>query len=567
MTEVTRTLDARILAGRYELGEFIGQGGMATVYRGFDKKLGRQVAIKVMKADLAGDEAFRDRFRQEAQSAARMAHPAIVRVLDAGDDLIHTAAGPKKLPFIVMEYVDGRNLRQHLSQSGVSSKEACRITTAVLSALEYSHRAGIVHRDIKPANIMITKAGHVKVMDFGIARAVSETSSTLQETTQILGTAAYFSPEQAKGEAVDPRTDLYSTGVLLYELLTGTVPFKGDSAVAVAYQHVSERPLPPIERRSDISSPLNAVVLYALIKDKTRRFQNANEFKLALEQAARGEMPAMLEHELTEAMAAPLTSEAAEADMTVRQLTGGAVSRAQSRPPVLWVWASIITLVAVVIAVAFWLVNFAPKELLPSNSRTVPDVVATESNKALEELRELGLVAVPIQEHNDQTPAGKVIRLDPVAGSHLVKGDTVTVYISKGADSKKLPDLVGMLLPEAEAKLAELGLSVGTVARENDPVVQQDKIIGMDPAGGQSVPSGSTISVTVSSGKVSVPDVKGQSLQAARSLLDGLGLNVIPTPRSCQLSGEGLPIIEQSALGDVEQRSDIEIVYCSGSRG
>ncbi|MDO4241111.1 MAG: protein kinase, partial [Microbacteriaceae bacterium] len=281
----------RILADRYEIGEFIGQGGMATVYRGLDTKLGRQVAIKIMKADLAGDETFINRFRQEAQSAARMAHPTIVRVFDAGNDIIETREGPKKLPFIVMEYVDGQNLREYLAQNDLSTDEACRVVDSVLTALEYSHRAGIVHRDIKPANIMITGSGRVKVMDFGIARAVSDTSSTLHETTQILGTAAYFAPEQARGETVDARTDLYATGVLLYEMLTGGVPFRGDSAVAVAYQHVSERPMPPIERKPEIGEPLNRVILHAMIKDRSRRFQTAGEFRNALQLAMTGVMP------------------------------------------------------------------------------------------------------------------------------------------------------------------------------------------------------------------------------------------------------------------------------------
>lgn len=293
MTEPNTTSQGRILAGRYTLGEFVGQGGMATVYRGTDTKLGRQVAIKVMKADLAGDEAFRERFRQEAQSAARMAHPTIVRVLDAGDDLIQTAAGPKQLPFIVMEYVDGKNLRQHLLEGRLSAEEACRVVDAVLTALEYSHRAGIVHRDIKPANIMITSTGRVKVMDFGIARAVSETSSTLQQTTAILGTAAYFSPEQAKGETVDARSDLYSTGVMLYEMLTGDVPFRGDTAVAVAYQHVSERPVRPSERDSAVSPALDRVVMHSMAKDRAKRFQTAGEFREALKVAASGQMPVL----------------------------------------------------------------------------------------------------------------------------------------------------------------------------------------------------------------------------------------------------------------------------------
>lgn len=564
MTETNAARSVRTLGGRYELGEFIGQGGMATVYRGLDTKLGRQVAIKVMKADLSEDETFRERFRQEAQSAARMAHPTIVRVLDAGDDLIQTADGPKRLPFIVMEYVDGKNLRQHLTEGRVSVDEACRITDAVLTALEYSHRAGIVHRDIKPANIMITSTGRVKVMDFGIARAVSETSSTLQQTTQILGTAAYFSPEQAKGESVDARTDLYATGVLLYEMLTGTVPFRGDTAVAVAYQHVSERPLPPRERDESISEPLNRTVLHALIKDRTRRFQTAGEFRQALQAALAGRMPD-IDPAAAQAPVAATNPPLSGSEMAMRQLAAGANNRAQSRPPVLWVWAAIVTVIAVVAAVGFWLFNLAPREIIPSNIRTVPDVVGVAQKDAVRDLEKLELKVVLIEESSEEHEAGLVTRTEPRSGTKLVVGDSITVYVSAGPDSVLMPDLLGLSLDDAEASLQQLGLSVGTITEEDDPISAKGRVLSSAPAAGERVAKGEAIAVAISSGQVTVPDVKGQSLQAARSLLDGLGLKITPQPRSCEITSEGLPVIEQSLLGKVEQRSEIVLVYCAGA--
>ncbi len=218
----------RVLSGRYRVDELIGRGGMATVYRGYDLTLGREVAIKLLHADLARDGGFRTRFRLEAQAASRMAHPAIVRVFDAGEDTEKDAAGEDRpVPYIVMELVHGELLKDVISRGPVPVSDAVRYTDGILEALEYSHRAGVVHRDIKPGNVMVTAAGQIKVMDFGIARAVSDSSSTVAETTTILGTAAYFSPEQAKGEAVDTRADLYSTGVVLYELLTGRQPFRG----------------------------------------------------------------------------------------------------------------------------------------------------------------------------------------------------------------------------------------------------------------------------------------------------------------------------------------------------
>ena len=279
----------RVIAGRYEVGALIGRGGMADVYEGMDTRLGRTVAIKLLKADLVSDPSFEARFRQEAQASARMAHPTIVRVYDAGEDQTIDANGEEsRRPFIVMEYVKGKLLRDLMHERRLIQSEAIDYAAGVLTALEISHHAGIIHRDIKSANIMINDAGQVKVMDFGIARAVSESSATVAHTSGIVGTAQYFSPEQAKGESVDARTDLYSTGVLLYEMLAGRPPFKGESAVSVAYQHVSEAVTPPSEFDPSISAELDQVVLHALAKNREDRFQTAVEFREHLLAAAAG---------------------------------------------------------------------------------------------------------------------------------------------------------------------------------------------------------------------------------------------------------------------------------------
>jgi serine/threonine-protein kinase len=279
----------RVIAGRYEVGALIGRGGMADVYEGIDTRLGRTVAIKLLKADLVSDPSFEARFRQEAQASARMAHPTIVRVYDAGEDHTVDANGEEsRRPFIVMEYVKGKLLRDLMHERRLIQSEAIDYAAGVLTALEISHHAGIIHRDIKSANIMINDAGQVKVMDFGIARAVSESSATVAHTSGIVGTAQYFSPEQAKGESVDARTDLYSTGVLLYEMLAGRPPFKGESAVSVAYQHVSEAVTPPSEFDPSISAELDQVVLHALAKGREDRFQTAVEFREHLLAAAAG---------------------------------------------------------------------------------------------------------------------------------------------------------------------------------------------------------------------------------------------------------------------------------------
>ncbi|MEY2946369.1 MAG: hypothetical protein RL243_1146, partial [Actinomycetota bacterium] len=270
----------KIIAGRYQLGNLIGRGGMADVYEGEDTRLGRVVAIKLLKSDLANDPNFEARFRQEAQASARMAHPTIVRIYDAGEEeSLDLQGGTIRRPYIVMEYVKGAVLRDLLHQRRLTIEEAVDYTDGVLTALSVSHGAGIIHRDIKSANIMITEAGTVKVMDFGIARAVSDSANTQAYSVGIVGTAQYFSPEQARGENVDARTDLYSTGVLLYEMLAGRPPFKGETAVSVAYQHVSEAVTPPSVHNPMVSPELDAVVLQAMAKDRNERFQTADEFR------------------------------------------------------------------------------------------------------------------------------------------------------------------------------------------------------------------------------------------------------------------------------------------------
>ncbi len=280
----------RILGGRYEVGELIGRGGMAEVHIGHDTRLGRTVAIKILRSDLARDPSFQARFRREAQAAASLNHPAVVAVYDTGEDVSTEPGGAiAHVPFIVMEYVEGHTVRDILRDgAAVPIDEAVEITAGVLSALEYSHRAGIVHRDIKPANVMLTPTGAVKVMDFGIARAMADSAGTMTQTQAVIGTAQYLSPEQARGEAVDSRSDLYSTGCLLFELLTGRPPFIGDSPVAVAYQHAREEPQPPSTYASDVPEALDRITLKALTKDRDHRYRSAAEFRNDLEAVLRG---------------------------------------------------------------------------------------------------------------------------------------------------------------------------------------------------------------------------------------------------------------------------------------
>ena len=564
MSQTAAQGSQRMLAGRYSIDELLGQGGMSTVYRGTDVKLGRQVAIKIMRANLADDEQFRSRFRQEAQSASRLAHPSVVRVLDAGDDLIQSAEGPQRLPFIVMEYVDGQDLREIISEERLSVTEACRVVDAVLTALEYSHRAGIVHRDIKPANIMITKGGQVKVMDFGIARAVSETSSTVQQTTAILGTAAYFSPEQAKGETVDTRTDLYSAGVLLYELLAGSVPFKGETAVAVAYQHVSERPQPPSTHNPELGPELDRVVLHSLAKDRNRRFQTASEFREALRLAATGVMPKLEGQEEQSSVLFNAGDDVSESDLALRRLseTGGS-TRSQSRPPVMWVWASILTVAAVIAAVGFWVVTMVPGSLVPENSREIPELAGVEQAIAVEQLLDLDLKPVVEEVTDDDTAAGDVVRTDPEAGARVAPDTDITVFVSIGPENPEVPAFDRMTLEEYTEAVEALGLSIGSVSNKDDAVLPAGRIIAVSPEPGKPLRRGEAVDVTVSSGKVTIPDVSGQALEVARSMLDGLA-NVKPVPREDCPRVSGFPVIEQSLVGQQPQGSEVTLAYCTG---
>ena len=277
-----------LIGGRYELGELLGRGGMAEVRKGTDTRLGRVVAVKRLRTDLASDATFQARFRREAQSAASLNHPAIVAVYDTGEEPAADGSGVSQ-PYIVMEYVAGRTLRDILREGRkILPERALEITSGVLSALDYSHRAGIIHRDIKPGNVMLTPSGDVKVMDFGIARAISDAASTMTQTAAVVGTAQYLSPEQARGETVDSRSDVYSAGCLLYELLTGRPPFVGDSPVAVAYQHVREPALPPSDHDTDLPPEIDAIVMKALAKRLEDRYQSAAAMRSDIERYLAG---------------------------------------------------------------------------------------------------------------------------------------------------------------------------------------------------------------------------------------------------------------------------------------
>ncbi|MBD8533502.1 Stk1 family PASTA domain-containing Ser/Thr kinase [Plantibacter flavus] len=559
--------DQRLLAGRYVVGDLIGRGGMSNVFRGVDTKLGRTVAIKVLKSTLATDPAFRSRFRQEAQAASRMAHPTIVRVYDAGEERVKDGSGHDLIePFIVMEYVEGRMLKDLIAEGPVASEEAVRIAHSILTALEYSHRAGVVHRDIKPGNVMITTAGDVKVTDFGIARAVSDSSTTVAQTTAILGTAAYFSPEQAKGETVDARTDLYSTGVVLFEMLTGKAPFRGDTAVAVAYQHVSERPVKPSSINPKVSPALDQVVLRALAKDRFERYQSAVEFREDLDEAGAGHVPVRRDDH--DSLFGPSPTAASSTEQAIRQLTSDdTVTRTQRRPPVVWIWAAIAGIAVILFSLVFWVVQLPPATSISTDSREVPDLVDATWESANSTIEQLELVPTKFDEASSDYDAGHVIRTDPPGGTTVTKNTQIKVYVSTGRAQVEVPDVTNQSSEAAWAAVTAAGLTQGSVTRENSPTVPAGVVLRMDPGAGTSVDQGSTVNLVVSSGNVTLTDVVGQPLLDATNYLQDATRQFTVQPQAdatCKAVA-GDPVTAMSpAPGDIPQKSVITLTYCTG---
>lgn len=560
--------EPRILADRYRVDEVIGQGGMARVHRGYDLTLGREVAIKILDPELARDTAFRTRFRLEAQAASRMSHPSIVRVFDAGDPATNSASGAGSEPYIVMELVHGTLLKDIIAEGPVSVDDALRYADGILEALEYSHRAGVVHRDIKPGNVMITERGTVKVMDFGIARAVSDSSSTVAETTQIIGTAAYFSPEQAKGEPVDARTDLYSTGVVLYEMLTARQPFRGDSPVAVAYQHVSETPVPPSEVDEELPRALDAIVLRALAKDPYQRFPDAASFRAALKGASAGHAPSKKEiGALTSELYGPNPRHAQETARSLRQLsTDTTMTRTQSGPPVAWIWAGVALLAVLLISVLFWVVSLAvrPPEV-PTTSVTVPNLVDLTVTQAREELKEAGLVADVREETSADFAEDHVIRSQPGTGAKVSEGESIIVYVSTGVDTITMPVVEGLSQDAAKKVLEDAGLTLGTVRQQNDPRAAAGTVLEASQESGAEVAPGTTVNLVVANGKVTIEDMTGWTVESAQKALEKLGLTAAPTPLGA--CGEGQApntVVSMSqAPGEVAILSTVELRYCT----
>jgi eukaryotic-like serine/threonine-protein kinase len=519
----------RLLGGRYELDGIVGRGGMAEVFRARDIRLDRIVAIKTLRADLARDQIFQARFRREAQSAASLNHPNIVAVYDTGEDM----ATGLPVPYIVMEFVDGRTVRD-LLQDGhrLLPERSLEIIDGVLRALDYSHQAGIVHRDIKPGNVMVTRNGDIKVMDFGIARAMSDAQATMTQTAQVIGTAQYLSPEQARGERVDSRSDLYSTGCLLYELLCGRPPFTGDSPVAIAYQHVRENPIPPSRVDPDVPAWADAIVLKAMAKNPAERYQTAADMRADLQRAAAG-LPVA---------AAPPT----RVDMYQGTQRMGAdpmmAGRTAAIPPVAdyeyaggggdgygdgdggrrsykWIpWVvGLLLVLGVVIGVAYYL-------LAGGKTSSVPLMYNLPVATAQKDITNAGLRSTVVDQANSSVGKGLVIRSNPAEGNNVAHNTLVTLYVSTGAAPVSVPNVVGQPESQAESTLQGKGFQVKV---QSAPTSTQaaGTVVSQNPSGG-TAPPGSTVTITVSGGAVPVPSVIGDSQQTANQILTQAGFTV-----------------------------------------
>ena len=501
--------DGHTYGGRYAILERVGTGGMAEVYRARDELLGREVAVKVLSERLSRDRSFVERFRREAQAAANLNHPNIVSLFDYGSD--------DDTYFIVMEFIDGSSLSDIIHREGALMPErAAEIGSDVAKALERAHAQGLVHRDIKSGNIMITRTGQTKVTDFGIARAVGrDGEQTMTQTGMVIGTAAYLSPEQAQGNPVDGRSDVYSLGVVLYEMLTGRTPFSGDTALSIAYKHVREDPRPPSELNRDVSPQLDAVTLKALAKNPDNRYSTAAEMSEDLQRFMHGQ----------KVQATPLLGDqtAVMGRGTGTQVLPRTDVTPAEPPPRRAGWYVVIAILALgLVGLLVWLLA---DNLFGGAEVRVPNVVGMTEREARDELDAVGL-RTEVEDRRSRRPIGEVIEQAPEADAVAREGDTVTITVSGGPRQVPVPDLVGQTEDQAQSTLEDAGLQLGEVTEEQSDDVEEGLVISQNPEAGQEVNARSRVDIVVSAGPegVIVPPVVGLSEQDALAALDAAGL-------------------------------------------
>lgn len=579
--------EKQVIAGRYLIGKRVGSGGMAEVYVAQDMVLGRKVAVKVLNQDLSDNKKFVTRFKQEAQSASALAHPNIVKILDAGEENVTDADGAEHVQFyLVMEYVDGLELSKLVARGPLKVSEAIRVTDELLTAVEFAHKAGIVHRDIKPDNIMITRSGNVKVLDFGIARAAAEAFDDLAQTTSVLGTAAYFSPEQAQGKKVDNRTDIYAVGIVLFEMLTGKVPFEGDTAVAVAHQHIHAQPVVPSTFNAKVSPELNAVVLTALSKDPKKRYATTEDFRQALDDVVTGKAVAPVAEPETTVEAVEevggLISEPAVEHVPSTDLPDDLVflfgddpqtaptlitpEQYKPEPKRVVAIVGIVALVFGAIAgMGLWVATLKPVNLFPTNSLEVPELKGETYAEAEKELKALGLIPTKIEEGSALVKTGKVIRTEPAKNTIIDPGTLVQVYVSLGKTKTGVPDVSGLPVEEAKKAITDAGFIVGVVTETTNPSVPAGAAIATNPVMDTQRYQGAKVDISVSNGKIEIPDVRGKTVKEANAALTALLLApVVQADQGCAKAAEPTVRSQSVPPGLSAQGVPITISYCAG---
>ena len=518
----------KVLEGRYSVDELIARGGMATVYRGTDLRLGRTVALKVLGGVLVNDPDFVDRFTQEARATAALTHPNVVAVHDQGIS--------EGFPFLVMEFVQGRTIREIMSQSGpFTSAHALEIISSVLAGLSSAHDAGFVHRDIKPENVLITHDGHIKVTDFGLARVINDTPVSDSTGAVLLGTMAYLSPEQVQQLAVDQRSDVYSCGILLYEMVTGLVPFTGSSPLEVAYQHVNSSVSAPSSIQPDVPPAVDHLVLAATRKSPTERIQSAREFRdgvvRAISAVPRAEaLTTALPLQNTQVIPTPVRgAHRATGAVPIQKPNPGVgpsgVHRESSGKSKGRKWAPLLLILALLVGGGTWYQFTGSYEVVPP----VASLTVDEATVILAPL-ELGVEVV--EEFSEDIPAGVVIRTDPASGENARKGSPVTLIVSKGQERYLIPsDLAGQDPKDVTSALEALTLVISATNEVFDELIPIGKVVSTDPVGGTSVKRETPVTILVSKGPapVEVPPIIGTLITDATTTLGAIGLTTETT--------------------------------------